>query len=59
MEPGDFVYMQTYKGCLAQNVTEKTAKDAAVRALNDYRKGKFDGKVSEMIKKRISEVKGK
>jgi len=55
----DFVFNQIYKGALAAGAKEKQAKDHAVMGLNDYKKGKFQGKASKLIEDRIKQAKRK
>ncbi len=57
MNANDFVFNQIYRGCLAKGATERAAKDAAVMAMNDYRKGKYAKKPKELIENAIKKVK--
>lgn len=49
MNPSDFVYNQVYKGLLAKGCPDRIAHQKAVKALEDYKKGKMDKKVSHLI----------
>jgi len=54
MTPQDFVFEQTYKGAKKGGASERNAHAHAQIALDIYKKNKFSGKVSELIKLYIS-----
>lgn len=56
MTPNDFVFNQVYRGALAIKVREPIAKDVAIDALNEYKKGRFV-KPTDLIRKKIAEAK--
>ncbi len=56
MTPGDFVYMQIYKGSLSSGAVERIAKEQAQIGTENYRKNNFQGKVSALITSRIKEA---
>lgn len=53
----DFVYNQVLKGCLNAGVSQSGAKNAAVYASECYRKGKYKGKVLDLITDSIKQAK--
>ena len=53
MKPEDFVYDQIYKGALSKGASDRCAKDSAVIGIDEYRKNKIVGKVSNLIEARI------
>lgn len=53
MSQQDFVWIQIYKGALKAGSSERYAKDQAQVGLDEYKKNKFDRKVSHLIEKRI------
>jgi len=55
----DFVFDQIYKGALAAGAKEKAAHDHALMGVDDYKKGKFQGKASKLIESRIKLAKKK
>lgn len=57
MEPSDFIFNQVYKGAMAKGVVERIAHNAAVIALDDFKKGRFSGKASKLIADRIAAAK--
>ena len=60
MNAADFVYNQVYKGALAKGAKESKARDAAIMAVNDYKKSRLGGKkVSHLIERYIKEAKRK
>jgi len=56
MTQDDFVYMQTYKGCLAAGCNEYLAKNTAVTTLQKYKNNQFS-KPSKLVKDAITEAK--
>ena len=56
MNPNDFVYRETHKGCLNTGCNERLSKDAAVLTLQKYKNNQFK-KVSTLIKESISNAK--
>lgn len=50
MTPQDFVYTQIYKGALKGKASERMAQQHAQIGLDIYKKNKFSGKASELIK---------
>lgn len=55
MSPGDYIYMQIYKGALAGGAKERLAKDYAVMGLDDYKRGKFKkGGAGQLVKSAIA-----
>ncbi len=56
MKQNDFVYMQAYKGALAVDCSEMAAKDAALKALRQYKSNQFVTP-AKMIKQCITDAK--
>ncbi len=56
MNPQDFIYDNVYRGGLKKGDSERSAYRAAVSALEEYNKGRFD-KVSKLIERKIAEAK--
>ena len=56
MSPEDFVYTQIYKGCMAEKVNERIAREHAQMGLDKFKKNKF-AKASAMIKEMIMAAK--
>ena len=56
MTQNDFIYDQTYKGCLAVGCDAALAKDTAVMTLQKYKNNQFT-KPSALVKTAISEAK--
>ena len=53
----DFVYKSIYKGAIAKGATEATATAYAEKGEEDYKKGRIDRSVSQLIEKYINEAK--
>jgi hypothetical protein len=53
----DFVYNQVLTGCLQSGVSQTQSRNAAMVASDNYSKGKYKGKVSDMIVNAIKEAK--
>lgn len=53
----DFVYKKVLNGCLNANVSQTEARNAAVYALDCYKKGKYKGKVLDLITDSIKQAK--
>lgn len=49
MSPSDFVYNQIYKGLLNKGCPDRIAHQHAVKALEDFKKGKMGKRVSHLI----------
>lgn len=49
----DFVYNQVLSGALKAGASQSSSRNAAVKALEDYKKGKFD-KAIKLIETAIS-----
>ena len=56
MTPNDIVYNTVYKDCKAANCDELTSKNAAIMALEKYKKNNFT-KVSTMMKQAVTDAK--
>lgn len=56
MTPNDMIYDSVFKGCLQEGLTTHAAKDAAVMALEKYKKNQFD-KPSKLVKQAITDAK--
>ena len=52
----DFIYKETYKGCLAIGCDELIAKNTALQTLQKYKNNQFT-KVSALIKQAIVDAK--
>ena len=59
MKLDDFVYKQTYNGCLNVGVKPGIAANTASKSVEDYRKGKRlnNGGVSKMIQQAIKDAR--
>ena len=55
--PTDFVFTQIYKQSMAQGVNERLAHRVALVGLDDYKKGRYQGKPSKLIDDRVAEAK--
>lgn len=53
----DFVYSQIYKGALNAGAKDEFALSAALTGLDDYKKGRYDRKVLDLIELKIKEAK--
>ena len=53
----DFVYKQVLNGCLKEGVSQTQARNAAMVASENYSKGRYKGKVSDMIVSAIKAAK--
>ncbi|WP_299078979.1 hypothetical protein [uncultured Paraglaciecola sp.] len=56
MNPKDFICNNVYRGGMKKGASESSAYRAAVSALDEYNKGRFD-KVSKLIERKIAEAK--
>ena len=52
----DFVYENVYKECLKRGCKDTVARNAAQKLVDDYKKGKFRGKLSKHIEDAIKEA---
>jgi len=52
----DFVYNQVYKGSIKKGASQAESTNAAVKAVDDYKKNKFKGKVFNLIESAIKEA---
>jgi hypothetical protein len=58
MQANDFVYQQTYKGCLDAGVKPGVAADFAATASERFKKGKYTGKPKALMDEMIRQAKG-
>ena len=58
MTPNDMIYNEVFKGCLREGLSNLAAKDAAVIALENYKKNRFE-KPSKLVQQSISDAKRK
>lgn len=56
MTPNDLIFEEVYKGSLNEGCSERAAKDCAVAALNDYKKGR-GGRAGLLVGKYIQLAK--
>lgn len=57
MDAQSFVYKEVYKGCLDKGCGERDSHQAAVIALDNYKKNRFTGRVSKLIEDAIKKAK--
>lgn len=50
----DFVFTQIYKGSIREGVSERLSHNTAMIGVEDYKKGRYQGKPSKMIQERIT-----
>lgn len=53
----DFVFTQIYKGAIRENVSERLAHNTATLGVEDYKKGRYQGRPAKMIQDRIAQAK--
>jgi hypothetical protein len=53
----DFVYKQVLNGCLSAGVSQTQSRNAAMVASENYKKGRYKGKVSDLIVNSIKQAK--
>lgn len=53
----DFVFNQIYKGALKEGASDRNANNAAVMGLDRYKKGRYQGKVLDLILSQIKYAK--
>ena len=53
----DFVFDNIYKGALKAGASDRQAREQAMMGVDDWRKNKFHGRVSELIQSRIKTAK--
>lgn len=56
MNPDDYIFKQVYKGAMEQGAHEVAAKDCAILAMNEFKKGRFK-KAKELIDGHIKMAK--
>jgi len=56
MNAEDMIFNAVYKPAMEQGVKERTPKDSAIQAVNDYKKGKFK-KINDLISGAIKQAK--
>ena len=56
MNPNDYIFNMVYKGALAEGAHEIAAKDCAILAMNEFKKGRFK-KAKELIDGHIKMAK--
>lgn len=55
MTPSDFVFNTVYKGAIAKGANERRAKDAAVSALQKFKRSDFK-KINDLVSGSIKEA---
>ena len=53
----DFVFTQIYKGSIREGVSEGLSHNTAILGVEDYKKGRYQGKPAKMIQDRIAAAK--
>jgi hypothetical protein len=53
----DFIFSNILSGCRGSGVRDSVAQGVALRSLDAYRKGQYDGKAAKIITDAIAEAK--
>lgn len=57
MSPADFIYEQVYRGAIKVGAREPISKDCAIKAMDDFKRNKFQGKAAALVGTYIKEAK--